>query len=138
MKKIIIASILGFAALVVACKKSDKPAKKPADYFAGKWFYVTDTAYEITYGRKTDTSYTAYGPNDYLTNTNGKTYINVPSQNDIDTTDYRFLTDSTLIWYRDTSKILIATDNRMRVYTREYYSSGPYSGYYEDYLEFKR
>lgn len=146
MKKIIIASILGFAVLVIACKKSgsndnsNPPVnqKKPKDYFIGKWYYKADTAYEHEYGRKTDTSYTAFGPNDYvLIDSNGKTYFNIPSQNDVDTTTYRFLTDSTLIWYGDTSRILIATDTRLRIYSTEYYSS-PYPGYYEDYLELKK
>jgi len=146
MKKLSIASLLLFAVLVFACSKSEdsKPEepqietpKKPSELILGSWNYVTDVNIEHGSG-KVDTITTTYGVTDSLTFlSNGTIAYNVPSQNQSGTSTYRFVSDSAVILFGDTCKILTITDKKLYIYSK-YLDNPSRPEWGEDFLEFKK
>lgn len=124
MKKISIISALALSALVYACKKdkdSEAPKKKPAELIVGSWAWVVAKEYvtRVT-GVHEDTTYRYFGAQDsVIFQANGMVISRTPSKNQIDTSSYRFITDSTLVIDADTFKVPALTENKLTIYWKD-------------------
>jgi hypothetical protein len=137
MKKLTIASALLTGMLVFACSKSDKDTDEegttasPEKLIVGNWNYLTQKAISHISG-VADTANHEYTSKDSLIFTIGnKVYAHVASQGFSDTSTYRFISDSTLIMWGDTTKTLLITENRATLYTRHTVND-PSKGDYEE------
>ena len=121
MKKISIISALALSALVYACKKDkddkkEEPQKKPADLIVGTWGYGSRSEYVTSWSGSHDTTYRAYAAQDSLIfKADGSVISRRPSINNVDTSTYRFIADSTLIWEGDTLKVSLITENKLKL-----------------------
>jgi hypothetical protein len=125
MKKISIISVLALSALVYACKKDndskEEPKKKPAELIVGSWSWVDVKEYvtRVT-GVHEDTTYRYFGAQDsVIFEPNGKVITRRPSTNFIDSSTYRFITDSTLVMWDDTLKVPVLTENKLTFYWKD-------------------
>jgi hypothetical protein len=145
MKTIKIVSALALAALIFACNKDDdKPAepeapkKKPAELIIGKWNFLTAKAIDHVHGKVDSANYT-YKAGDTLTfKADGAVYSTIPSSNYYDTSTYKFIGDSTLVAWGDTSKILTITENQLKLYTKWTINAPGQGDYGEEWLDLKR
>lgn len=144
MKKISIISALALSALVFSCKKDkdnkeEVPQKKPAELIVGSWGWVVDKEYvtRVT-GVHEDTTYRYFGAQDsVIFEPNGKVITRMLSANYIDSSTYRFITDSTLVMWDDTLKVPVLTENKLTIYWKDtiYGNAG---GIRENWQEFKK
>jgi hypothetical protein len=144
MKTIKIVSVLALAALIFACNKDDdKPAepeapkKKPAELILGSWNFVSAKTIHYVRG-KYDTVYRTYKATDSLIYKADSTYSIIPSANYTGSSSYRFIGDSTLVAYGDTSKTLIITPNQLQLYTKWIVNTPGQGDYGEQWLDLKR
>lgn len=144
MKKISIISALALSALVYSCdkdndSKAEEPAKKPADLIVGRWAWVSAKDLVTKWsGTPEDTIRYSYGAKDSLFfESNGRVITSILSKNYVDTSSYRFINDSTFIWWNDTAKVSEITENKLQI-TQKDTVYGNLGGIRQSWLNFKR